>query len=152
RLPLSAQARDGEAHADAVIAVRVEFGTVQRQTSADTHAVFELLDLGAHAAQVLGGDRDAVGFLHAQLARIADLDTLRRIRSDRGQQRQFIDQTSGEGAADLAAAQCASQDLDRPYQLRLVLLKIQYADLRTEARQHVEYGRAGGVHADTFQH
>ena len=65
----AASGGDGGAHGDAVVAVALHLGAVQRASAVDDHAVLALLDLGAHVAQEAADGGDAVGFLHAQLAR-----------------------------------------------------------------------------------
>ena len=49
-----------------MIAARVNLGAMQRLPSGHVHPIFHLRDLRAHAAEILGHQRDAVGFLDAQ--------------------------------------------------------------------------------------
>ena len=61
-----------------------------RDGAFDAQAVLVLLDLRAHRAEILDRRRDAVGLLHAQLARVANLKAARDLRADDGEHRQLV--------------------------------------------------------------
>ena len=67
--------------------------------------IFKLLDLGAHGAQILGDQSDAVGFLDAKFSSIADADAAAGVGRDGGKHGQFIDQLGGEGSAYFGRAE-----------------------------------------------
>ena len=100
-----------------MIAEGFEFRAVQRLSAGDLQAVFAFFHLRSHRAQVRGDGGDAVRFLHAQLFRIAHLDSLLRIRSDRSQHRNLVDQRGGIGSGDGRAFQPPALDLQRAHQL-----------------------------------
>jgi hypothetical protein len=70
----------------------------------NVQAVFELGDLGAHGAQVLRDQRDAVGFLDAQFLGVADADAAAGEGRDGRQHRQLVDELGGQRAADFRRA------------------------------------------------
>ena len=65
---------------------------MQRLSAGHQQSVLALLHASAHGAQIGGHGGDAVAFLDPQLARVADLDAILRVRPDRGQHRQLVDQ------------------------------------------------------------
>ena len=68
----------------------------------DEQRVGTLLDGRAEAAELGGDGGEAVGFLHAQIGDVHDLDRRRRQRRDRGERRDDV----GRGVAvERAAAQ-----------------------------------------------
>src|SRR6266851_8626413 len=84
RFAFGSKRRDGERHGHPMIAVRLDFSTVQAARGAACHAqaVGKLLDLRAHSAEVFRQYGDAIAFLHAQLGRVADLNSLLGIRTE----------------------------------------------------------------------
>ena len=95
---------DGEGHGDAVVAVAIDHGGVQRLAAFDFHAVLELIDLGSHGAEVVDDGGDAVGFLDAEFLGVADDRAALGQRGGDGddgnlidQVRDFIDEDRGAG-------------------------------------------------------
>ena len=96
------QAGDGEGHGDAVVVVRLDRRRARRSSRDGSAASRALLDGRAEAAELRGDGGQAVGFLHAQVGDVHDLDRRRRQRRDRGERRDDV----GRGVAvERAAAQ-----------------------------------------------
>ena len=65
---------------------------MQPLAARDIHPIRVLGHLRAHRPQVLHDQRDPVGLLHPQLPRISNPHPVRRVRRNRRQDRQLIDQ------------------------------------------------------------
>src|SRR3954452_20543262 len=74
-------------------------------------AIFEFLDCRSHRAQVFCDDGNAVRFLHAQLACVAYLDSIFRVRRDGGKHRQLINEGGRLCSAELCSSKAAMLNL-----------------------------------------
>ena len=72
-----------------VVSTAFNHGTVKVLTARDVEAVFELIHLGTHCAQVADDQGDAVRLLDAQFFRIADTNAAARVGADGGDHREF---------------------------------------------------------------
>src|SRR5258708_19656855 len=90
---LGSKGGEGERHGQGMIAVRLDLSAVQAARGAARHAqaVGKLLDFRAHSAEVFRQYSDAIAFLHAQLGRVADLNSLLGIWTKHGDRRKLID-------------------------------------------------------------
>src|SRR5215470_11863706 len=91
-----------------MIAAGIDFGATELTGAAafDTQAIGTLFEPGSHALEVFGERGDAVAFLYAKLLRIADLDSLLRVRPEGREHRQFVNQKRHEFAGNQTAFQC----------------------------------------------
>src|SRR5690348_13432154 len=76
---------NGEGHRNPVIASRVDLRSVKALVPRNRQAILELNELRTHCLQVLRYKRDSVGLLYAKLFRIANLDSIVRVWSDRSE-------------------------------------------------------------------
>ena len=97
---LGAEGGDAEGHGDAVIAAGIDGGPVEGLSAGHIQAIFEFLDFGTHGAEILHYQGDAVRFLDAELFGVADADAAAGVGRDGGENRQLIDELSGERAAN----------------------------------------------------
>ena len=88
-----------------MIAAGVDGGAVQRLAAGNIEAVLEFRDLGAHGAEILCHQGDAVGLLDAQFAGAADANAAAGEGRDGREHRQFVDELCRERAADFRRAQ-----------------------------------------------
>ena len=65
-----------------------------------------------HGFQVLGDEGDAVGLFDAEFAGVADGDSVDGVGCDGGEDREFVDDLSGERSADVHAAGAAGGAVD----------------------------------------
>ena len=100
RLPFRPQSGDRKRHGDAVIAEGINLRALQGLASGNLQAILAFVDLRSHGAKIGGDGRNPVRFLYPQLARIANLDPAVRVRRNRRQHRDFVDQRGGIGARD----------------------------------------------------
>ena len=139
----------GESHGDAVVAVAIDHGGVQRLPTFDFHAVFELLDLGSHSAEVVDDGGDAVGFFDAEFLGVADdgatLGQCCRNGDDWNfidEVRDFIDENRGTGEGG-----AVEFDVADGFACGLVN---DFRHVRAHAAEDFENGGAGRVEADVF--
>ncbi len=59
------------------------------------------VDFGAHGAEIFRNERDAVGFLDAQLTGAADADAAARVRRNGREHGKLVDELGGERATHL---------------------------------------------------
>jgi len=149
RFALGPQSCYAEGHGDAVVVSGIDGCAMQRLASGDIESIFELFDLGAHGAQILDDQSDAVGLLDAQLLRVADANAAARIGRDGRQDGQLVDELRGQCAADGCLSQTLGGrgDLHRTYQFGVLFFQIENADMRAQSGEHVEQRGAGGVQA-----
>ena len=120
---------------------------MQLLTAGNIEPVLELLHLGAHRAQVVGHQRNAVRLLDAQFLRVADANAALRIRTDRRQHRQLVDQLRRQRSGDRRPRQPVrrSVHLHRPHQFAVLLLKVEHADVSAKRRQHIQQRSPRGI-------
>ena len=148
-----AQGGDGKGHGDAVVSTGVDFGGVESLASGDVETVFNLVDFGTHGAEVLGDERDAVGFLDAELAGVADADSVFGVRGDGGERGQLVDKVRGERARDGGSSEAVAGrvDLHGADELSIFLFEVEHADLRAQCHEHVEQRGTRGVHPERVE-
>src|SRR5207237_113732 len=95
----------GKGERDAMIARGIDRGASQRASAVDAQAIGKLLHLRAHRAQPAGHLREAVGFLHAQLARSADDRRSGGHGAEHGEDGNLVDGAQHQLAVQLGAAQ-----------------------------------------------
>jgi hypothetical protein len=99
-LALGAQCGYAEGHRDAVIAAGVDGCTMKILAAGHVEAILKLNHLGTHCPQILRDKGDAIRFLRAQLACVANTDAAAGIRGDGRQYRQFINQLRSQSTCD----------------------------------------------------
>ena len=119
-----------------MVGAGVDAGAVECLVAGDVQAVFVLCDLGAHGAEVLGDQRDAVGLLDAELLGVADADAVAGVGRDGGEDGELVDELGGERAGDVGALEAAGRDvdLDGADQLAVVFFDGEDAELGAEQR------------------
>ena len=148
-LALGEKPGDGEGHGDAVIAVRVDLGALERLPAVDRHAVLELLHIGSHFTQVLDGGGDAVGFLHAQFAGVADVGVALGQRGGDGDDGDLIDEVGDFLGQQGGAFQWRAVELDVSDRFALGVVE-DFRHVSAHAGEHFEDGGAGGVEANVL--
>ncbi len=99
RLPFGAKSGDAEGHGNAMVASRVNGCPVQSLATGNVQAVFKLGNLGAHGAQILHDQLNAVGLFHAKLFGVADANASTGIGRDGGKNRKLVDELRGKCAS-----------------------------------------------------
>src|ERR1035438_5424830 len=135
-----AEGGDAEGHGDAVVAAGVDGGAMEGLASGNVETVFKLFHLGAHGAQVLDDEGDAVRLLDAELPGVADADSAASVRPNSCKDRQLVNQLSGECATHLNGSQALGwgSDLDRADQFCILFFKVEYGNMGAEGGEHVK--------------
>src|SRR6202011_101173 len=81
----------------------IERGRVKFLTTRHCEAVRTLLDLKAHAPEVLRDSGDAVGLFHPELGPVTHYQTLRAGRAEHRERGNLVDQRGGQAALDRAS-------------------------------------------------
>ncbi len=116
----------------------------------DRHAVLELLHLGPHFPEVLDGGGDAVRFLHAEFAGVADVRVTLGQRGGDGDYRDLVDQVRDFlGQQGRALERCAV-DLDVANRLASGAV-FDFGHVRAHAAEDAEDGGAGRVQSDVLE-
>ncbi len=94
-------------------------------------SVFAFLQLRAHGAKIGGDGRDAVRFFHAQLLSIPNFDSLLRVRGNRCQHRNLVNQRRGIGSRDDRALQLSALNLQRARQFAMLISSSCVTEMRS---------------------
>ena len=129
--------------------MRVDLGALERLPAVDRHAVLELLHIGSHFTQVLDGGGDAVGFLHAQFAGVADVGVALGQRSGDSDDGDLIDEVGDFLGQQGGAFQRRAVELDVSDRFALGVVE-DFRHVRAHAGEHLEDGGAGGVEANVL--
>ena len=148
-LALGEKPGDRERHGDAVIAVRIDFGAFEFAAAVDGHAVLELLHIHSHFPQIFHSGGDAVRFLHAQLARVADVGGTLGQRGGDGDHGDLVDEVRDFLGQQRGAFQRRAVDFDVADRLAVRVVE-DFRHVRAHAGEHLEDGGAGGVEADVL--
>src|SRR6185436_16260576 len=113
RLAGGGEARDGQRHRDAVVAVGAHARAAQALPARQREAVLALLDRDAHASEALDQRRDAIALLDAQLARAADAERSLGHRAGHGEDGDLVDERGHALGRDGDSAQARRARHDR---------------------------------------
>ena len=108
----SEETGDGKGHGDAVIAEAIDLRGVQWRAAGDFHAIFVLGDIATHRAEVVDDGRDAIGFLHAKFAGIADDRGAIGKRGGNRKHRDLIDEVGNFAFENRRALELRAVDFD----------------------------------------
>lgn len=130
-----------------MVAVGVEFGGVEWVAAFDFHAVFEFLDLGTHGAEVVDDGGDAIGFLDAEFAGVADGGFALGEGGGDGDDGDFVDEVGDFLWEEGGSGEGSAVDFDVADGFAFGLVEgVDHAG--SHAAEDVEDGGAGGVEAD----
>ncbi len=136
-----------------MVATRIDDGSVKLLAAGDVQAIFKLFNFGAHGTEISSDEGDAIGFLDAEFFSVADSNTAAGVRADGGEDGKFVDELSGERAADFGRAQAGfvGGDLHGADEFRMDFLKLQNGDACSQCSKDVEKRSPGWVEADAVE-
>ena len=146
---LGCQTEHGKAHRNAVVPIGLEGCAVRFGTAVNDHAVVGLLNVHACLGQLGDHSGNAVGLLDLELLRVADNGLALSECSGYRDDRQLVDQTRDDSAADLHAVQLAVLDGQVAHRLGLIA-EVRLGDVRAHVAQYIKNTRAGRVDAHVF--
>ena len=123
---------------------------MQRVAALDFHAIVELDHLGTHGAEVVDHGGDAVGFLDAQVAGIADEGAATGQGGRHGEHRDFVDEVGDFLGQKSGAGQRRTVDLNVANGLASGML-VRFYHVCPHPPKHLENGRSGRIEADVFE-
>jgi hypothetical protein len=138
---------NGEGHGDAVVAKAIDGGTLELGPADDLHAIVELGDGDAHAAEVIGYGGDAVCLLHAELSGIADAGRAVGQCSGHGEDGEFINHIGDFGSTDDGAVEITAFDDDIAADFATGVC-LGAGDLGAHAEEDGNNAGAGGIEPD----